>query len=48
MRICCGTAAWKGKKAEINALMENAIFAIFRDFPDAFLLFPNCRPVVDG
>src|SRR5882672_3145428 len=27
------------EKAEINALMENAILAIFRDFPDAFLLF---------
>jgi hypothetical protein len=26
------------EKAEINALMENAILAIFRDFPDAFLL----------
>jgi hypothetical protein len=27
------------EKAEINALMENSMFAIFRDFPDAFLLF---------
>jgi predicted nucleotidyltransferase component of viral defense system len=27
------------ERAEINALMENAVFAIFRDFPDAFLLF---------
>jgi hypothetical protein len=27
------------EKVEINALMENSMFAIFRDFPDAFLLF---------
>jgi hypothetical protein len=31
------------EKAEINALMENAILAIFRDFPDAFLLFGGAR-----
>ena len=27
------------ERAEINVLMEGAVFAIFRDFPDAFLLF---------
>ncbi len=34
------------EKAEINALMENAIFAIFRDFPDAFLLFGGATLVL--
>jgi len=44
MNLARQIAKYEGKgfsreKAEINALMENAIFAIFRDFPDAFLLF---------
>ena len=34
------------EKAEINALMENAISAIFRDFPDAFLLFGGATLVL--
>jgi Nucleotidyl transferase AbiEii toxin, Type IV TA system len=34
------------EKAEINALMENAILAIFRDFPDAFLLFGGATLVL--
>jgi hypothetical protein len=34
------------EKAEINALMENAIFAIFRDFPEAFLLFGGATLVL--
>jgi hypothetical protein len=34
------------ERAEINALMENAIFAIFRDFPDAFLLFGGATLVL--
>ena len=34
------------EKAETNALMENAIFAIFRDFPDAFLLFGGATLVL--
>jgi hypothetical protein len=34
------------EKAEINALMENAIFAIFKDFPDAFLLFGGATLVL--
>lgn len=32
--------------AEVNALMENAVFAIFRDFPDAFLLFGGATLVL--
>lgn len=44
MNIARQTAKYEEKsfsreKAEISAPMENAIFAIFRDFPDAFLLF---------
>jgi hypothetical protein len=34
------------EKAEINALMENAILAVFRDFPDAFLLFGGATLVL--
>jgi hypothetical protein len=34
------------EKAEINALMENAIFAIFQDSPDAFLLFGGATLVL--
>jgi hypothetical protein len=34
------------ERAEINALMENAIFAIFRDFPEAFLLFGGATLVL--
>src|SRR6266446_8755561 len=34
------------EKAEINALMENALFTIFRDFPDAFLLFGGATLVL--
>jgi hypothetical protein len=34
------------QKAEINTLMENAIFAIFREFPDAFLLFGGATLVL--
>jgi hypothetical protein len=34
------------ERAEINALMENAILAIFRDFPDAFLLFGGATLVL--
>ena len=34
------------ERAEINALMENAVFAIFRDFPDAFLLFGGATLVL--
>jgi len=34
------------EKAEINAFMENAIFAIFREFPDAFLLFGGATLVL--
>ena len=28
-----------GEQAQINVLMEAAAFAIFRNFPDAFVLF---------
>ena len=34
------------EKVEINALMENSMFAIFRDFPDAFLLFGGATLVL--
>jgi predicted nucleotidyltransferase component of viral defense system len=34
------------ERAEINALMEAAVFAIFRDFPDAFLLFGGASLVL--
>lgn len=33
-------------RAEINALMEAAAFAIFRDFPDAFVLFGGATLVL--
>jgi hypothetical protein len=51
MNIARQTAKYEEKgfsreKAEINALMENAIFAIFRDFPDAFLLFGGATLVL--
>jgi hypothetical protein len=51
MNIARQTAKYEAKgfsreKAEINALMENAIFAIFRDFPDAFLLFGGATLVL--
>lgn len=34
------------ERAETNALMENAILAVFRDFPDAFLLFGGATLVL--
>jgi hypothetical protein len=34
------------ERAEINALMENAILAIFRDFPAAFLVFGGATLVL--
>lgn len=34
------------ERAEINTLMENAAFTIFRDFPDAFLLFGGASLVL--
>jgi hypothetical protein len=34
------------ERAEINALMEGAVFGIFRDFPDAFLLFGGATLVL--
>jgi predicted nucleotidyltransferase component of viral defense system len=34
------------ERAEINALMESAVFAIFKDFPDAFLLFGGATLVL--
>lgn len=34
------------ERAEINVLMENAAFIIFRDFPDAFLLFGGATLVL--
>jgi hypothetical protein len=51
MNIARQIAKYEGKgfsreKAEINSLMENAIFAIFRDFPDAFLLFGGATLVL--
>jgi Nucleotidyl transferase AbiEii toxin, Type IV TA system len=51
MNIARQTAKYEEKgfsreKAEINALMENAILAIFRDFPDAFLLFGGATLVL--
>jgi hypothetical protein len=33
-------------RAEINVLMEAAAFAIFRDFPDAFVLFGGATLVL--
>ncbi len=51
MNIARQTAKYEEKgfsreKAEINAFMENAIFAIFREFPDAFLLFGGATLVL--
>jgi len=51
MNIARQTAKYEEKgfsreKAEINALMENAVLAIFRDFPDAFLLFGGATLVL--
>jgi hypothetical protein len=51
MNIARQTAKYEEKgfsqeNAEINALMENAILAIFRDFPDAFLLFGGATLVL--
>jgi len=34
------------ERAEINALMESAAFTIFRDFPDAFVLFGGATMVL--
>jgi Nucleotidyl transferase AbiEii toxin, Type IV TA system len=34
------------ERAEINVLMENAAFSIFRDFPDAFVLFGGATLVL--
>lgn len=34
------------ERAEVNALMENAAFAIFREFPDAFVLFGGATLVL--
>lgn len=34
------------ERAEVNVLMENAAFTIFRDFPDAFLLFGGATLVL--
>src|ERR1039458_7692602 len=34
------------ERAEVNTLMENAAFTIFRDFPDAFLLFGGATLVL--
>lgn len=40
------------ERAEINVLMESAAFAIFKDFPDAFVLFGGATlvlyPTVSG
>jgi Nucleotidyl transferase AbiEii toxin, Type IV TA system len=51
MNIARQTAKYEEKgfsreQAEINALMENAISAIFRDFPDAFLFFGGATLVL--
>jgi hypothetical protein len=51
MEIAKLVAKYEGKgfrreRAEINALMEGAVFAIFRDFPDAFLLFGGATLVL--
>ncbi len=50
MEIAELVAKYEGKgfsreRAEVNALM-NAVFAIFRDFPDAFLLFGGATLVL--
>jgi hypothetical protein len=34
------------ERAEVNVLMEVAVFAIFRDFPDAFVLFGGATLVL--
>src|SRR6202451_621274 len=34
------------ERAEINVLMESAAFSIFRDFPDAFVLFGGATLVL--
>ena len=34
------------ERAEVNVLMEVAAFAIFRDFPDAFVLFGGATLVL--
>jgi len=51
MEIAKQVAKYEGKgfsreRAEVNALMENAVLAIFRDFPDAFLLFGGATLVL--
>lgn len=51
MEISKLVAKYEGKgfsreRAEINTLMEGAVFAIFRDFPDAFLLFGGATLVL--
>jgi hypothetical protein len=40
------TKGFNREQAEINALMENAAFTIFRDFPEAFLLFGGATLVL--
>jgi hypothetical protein len=51
MEIAKLVAKYEGRgfsreRAEINALMEGAVFTIFRDFPDAFLLFGGATLVL--
>jgi hypothetical protein len=51
MEIAKLVAKYEGKgfgreRAEINVLMEGTVFAIFRDFPDAFLLFGGATLVL--
>jgi hypothetical protein len=40
------TKGFNRERAEINTLMENAAFTIFRDFPDAFVLFGGATLVL--
>jgi hypothetical protein len=51
MTIAARVAKYEDKgftreRAEINALMEDAAFCIFRDFPDAFVLFGGATLVL--
>ena len=51
MEIASRIAKYEGKgftreRAEINVLMEAAAFAIFKDFPDAFVLFGGATLVL--